>query len=81
LTDHPDAIRRWLIERGMDNLVASVERDFGTVRYFFVSAKDSPTAGDGPLRPFSWLLEDEPVPKAIPKQTNGGRAARQYNRT
>jgi len=63
LNGHPEAIRRWLIERGADNLVSAAERDFGTVRYFFVSAKDHSIGGDGPLRPFDWLLEDEPVPK------------------
>jgi hypothetical protein len=75
LTGDPAMIRRWLIERGADNLVASAERDFGTVRYFFVSAKDRSLDGDGPLRPFDWLLEDEPVPKVVPQQ--GVQPARQ----
>ena len=79
LTDDSDAIRSWLVERGADNLVTSAERDFGTVRYFFVSAKDS--TGQGPLRPFRWLLDDEPVPKAVPRQAAGEPVANQYNRT
>ncbi|WP_199515159.1 TRAFAC clade GTPase domain-containing protein [Nucisporomicrobium flavum] len=81
LADDPDAVRSWLIDRGADNLVASAERDFGTVRFFFVSAKDSAAAAAGPLRPFRWLLEDEPVPKPVPQQATGHRAAHQYNRT
>jgi len=79
LTDDSDAIRGWLVDRGADNLVTSAERDFGTVRYFFVSAKDA--GGDGPLRPFRWLLDDEPVPKPVPQQATGEQTAHQYNRT
>jgi hypothetical protein len=61
LTDDPATIRQWLVEQGADNLVTAAERDFGTVEYFFVSATEEPP-GDGAIRPFRWLLSDEPVP-------------------
>nr|WP_221381716.1 hypothetical protein [Actinoplanes polyasparticus] len=61
LHDDGDAVRAWLIRLGLDNLVDAAERDFREVRYFAVSATD-PALGRGPLAPFGWLLEDEPIP-------------------
>ncbi|MEU8001311.1 hypothetical protein AB0B66_09155 [Catellatospora sp. NPDC049111] len=51
------AVRRWLCARRLENLVDTAEKDFGEVRFFFVSAKD--TTRHGALQPFSWLLESD----------------------
>jgi len=61
-------IRGWLVEQGMDNLVAAAERDFGAVGYFFVSALDPAAAA----APFRWLLAAEPV--ALPSTQTALRA-------
>lgn len=49
------AIRDWLCARRLENLVDTAEKDFGEVRFFFVSAKDA--TRHGALEPFAWLLE------------------------
>jgi hypothetical protein len=69
LSDDGDQVRAWLLGEGMDNLVQSAERDFREVRYFAVSATDT-TLGRGPLAPFGWLLEDEPI--TLPEQRAAG---------
>ncbi|MBB5872975.1 hypothetical protein F4553_006409 [Allocatelliglobosispora scoriae] len=51
------AIRAWLTERRLENLVATVEHDFAKVRYFFVSAKD--LGQHGAVAPFAWLLSQD----------------------
>jgi hypothetical protein len=48
------AIRSWLLERELDNLVLATERDFGAVRFFASSV--GPAARDEALEPIAWLL-------------------------
>ncbi|MEV4350355.1 hypothetical protein AB0J83_38355 [Actinoplanes sp. NPDC049596] len=67
LSDENDAVRAWLVDQGVDNLVQSAETDFREVRYFAVSATD-PKLGRGPLAPLRWLLEEEPIPIAGEKE-------------
>ena len=55
--DH-DALRGWLLEQRLDNLVTLAERDFRAVRYFLVSA-DRPTAAGSVTAPLRWLLRSE----------------------
>lgn len=57
-------VRRWLRERGEDNLVRCFEHDFREVEYFHCSAlgrlpdeSSRPFQPDGVLAPLSWLLE------------------------
>ncbi|MBU2668231.1 hypothetical protein KOI35_32440 [Actinoplanes bogorensis] len=71
LPDDSDAIRAWLLDEQMDNLVQAAERDFREVRYFAVSATDA-RLGRGPVAPFAWLLADEPIP--LPGQRNPGES-------
>jgi hypothetical protein len=51
------AVRAWLVDLGLDNLVRHAERDFAAVRYFLVSSAtgwraDDPASAGEPLR---WL--------------------------
>lgn len=55
--DDPAAVRRWLVDRRMENLLLAAERDFAEVRYFCVNAKDP--GARGALAPFDWLLRLE----------------------
>lgn len=52
------AVRDWLCEAGLDNLVLSAERDFGEVRYFVSASVPGRAAGEGmqPSAPFGWLV-------------------------
>ncbi|MBE1491924.1 TRAFAC clade GTPase domain-containing protein [Plantactinospora soyae] len=68
----PDSIRGWLLDRGLDNLVASAARDFAEVRFFLVSSKD--LSESGAVAPVRWLLETERV-AVRPQGTGIGRAA------
>jgi hypothetical protein len=43
----------------LDNLVLTAERDFGSVEYFAVSAKD--LSLNGAVAPFRWLLHTDRV--------------------
>jgi hypothetical protein len=52
-------VRRWLSERRLDNLLLTAERDFGSVQYFAVSAKN--LSPDGAVAPFRWLLNTDRV--------------------
>jgi hypothetical protein len=55
---HPDQVRAWLVQAGLDNLVLSAERDFGQVRYFLVASVPANLAGAdrSPAAPFNWLI-------------------------
>jgi hypothetical protein len=55
---HPDQVREWLQEAGLDNLVLAAERDFAEVRYFLVKSVHGIRAGDpmSPANPFTWLV-------------------------
>ena len=55
--DH-DALRGWLLDQQLDNLVTLAERDFRAVRYFLVSADRAAAAGSV-TAPFRWLLRGE----------------------
>ncbi|WP_322936341.1 TRAFAC clade GTPase domain-containing protein [Nocardioides bizhenqiangii] len=48
------AVRRWLSNRGLDDFVATIESDFGTVGYFAVDSY-SQRDQDDPLHPFNVL--------------------------
>jgi hypothetical protein len=48
------AVRAWLIELGLDNLVLTASRDFREVRFFLVSGRD--TGPDGPAAVLRWVL-------------------------
>ncbi|WP_329108033.1 hypothetical protein OG792_05750 [Micromonospora sp. NBC_01699] len=52
-----DAVRRWLTDRRLENLLLAAERDFGAVEYFAISAKESDR--HNALAPFAWLLKQE----------------------
>lgn len=64
----PDAIRAWLVEQDLDNLVVGMERDFREVRYHLVSSWDAGIGPDGRVGPLSaavpllWLLSRTGVP-------------------
>ena len=64
--DHA-AVRAWLLDRGLDNLVISAERDFREVRFFLVTAAPGADPGQA-LAPLRWLLAAERVPLPV----NGG---------
>ncbi|WFE60852.1 hypothetical protein [Micromonospora sp. WMMD712] len=57
--DDPAAVRRWLVDRQMENLLLTAERDFAEVRYFCINAKD--TGRQGALAPIGWLLRRERI--------------------
>lgn len=67
---HPDRVRQWLIDAGMDNLVHSAERDFGDVRYFLVASVPVGQAGPGrsPAAPLNWLVSHAGLP-LLPQET------------
>jgi Double-GTPase 2 len=81
----PGLVRQWLVKAGLDNLVLSAERDFGTVRYFVTASIPEAKAGPAasPANPFDWLLsrcglgirttdnptEASPTPSASPGET------------
>ncbi|MEV0895642.1 hypothetical protein [Actinoplanes sp. NPDC049802] len=48
------AVREWLCAHGLENLVLTAERDFGQVRFFLVSGRD--TDPDGPVSVLRWVL-------------------------
>ncbi len=48
------AVRRWLSNRGLDDFVATIESDFGTIGYFAVDSY-SHRDQDDPLHPFNVL--------------------------
>ncbi|ANZ43431.1 hypothetical protein BBK82_40430 [Lentzea guizhouensis] len=52
------AVRDWLCEAGLDNLVLSAERDFGEVRYFVAASVPGHASGEDmrPSAPFRWLI-------------------------
>jgi hypothetical protein len=50
----PAAVRAWLCEQGLDNLVVTAERDFRQVRFFLVAGRD--TGPDGPVSVLRWML-------------------------
>jgi len=54
----PHAVRAWLWETGLDNLVLAAERDFAEVRYFLVASVRVALAGGpmSPANPFAWLM-------------------------
>ncbi|HZN73963.1 MAG TPA: hypothetical protein VFC00_20030 [Micromonosporaceae bacterium] len=62
------AVRAWLLEHRLDNLVTAAERDFGDIRYFLVAAHGS---ADMPAvtAPFRWLLASERV--SLPVRPGG----------
>ncbi|WP_306828089.1 TRAFAC clade GTPase domain-containing protein [Catenuloplanes nepalensis] len=49
------AVRGWLCEQGLENLVVAAERDFKETRYFLVSGRD--TGPDGPVAVLRWILK------------------------
>ncbi|MFY1693292.1 hypothetical protein [Plantactinospora sp. WMMB782] len=51
------AVRRWLDEQGLDNLVVGAERDFGDVRYFWCGSLTDRT--HDPSAPLAWILSRE----------------------
>jgi hypothetical protein len=51
------AVRSWLCNQGLDNLVVSAERDFKTVEFFLISGRDSGPAGA--FAPMRWVLAQE----------------------
>ena len=53
-------VRDWLVGQQMDNFVTAVERDFGAVRYFLVSATGQ--GGSTASAPFRWLLSGTRIP-------------------
>jgi hypothetical protein len=60
LSSDSDAVRGWLVEHGLDNLVELATRDFRAVRYFLVSAFDGDPDGElNAAEPFAWVLGDE----------------------
>jgi hypothetical protein len=65
-------IMTWLRDKGLDNLLDSAARDFGVVRYFFVSSLSAASDAEGralaisPAQPLLWLLGRAGVP--IPAQ-------------
>jgi hypothetical protein len=63
-----DAVRAWLCELGLDNLVTSAERDFGAVQYFLVAVRHG-DAGATATQPLRWLVAGEKL--ALPA-VNGG---------
>lgn len=67
-----DEVRRWLVARGMDNLVTSAERDFKEVRYFRASAKLHKDWSSA-VEPFRWLLAGERLatPDRSPEPVGG----------
>lgn len=74
---HPEAasgeVETWLRDKGLDNMLDGVARDFGIVRYFLVSSLNSVTGVDGrvdptsPAQPLLWLLGRSGV--SLPTQT------------
>ncbi|MEV6524651.1 hypothetical protein AB0M43_22090 [Longispora sp. NPDC051575] len=57
------AIRSWLDDAGLDNLLLAAGRDFAEVRYFLVSSMTADPNGDvAATAPLDWLLSAEPVP-------------------
>ncbi|MGC7101132.1 TRAFAC clade GTPase domain-containing protein [Amycolatopsis lurida] len=71
LTPDGTAIRDWLAEAGLDNLVLAADRDFGAVRYFLVSSLEGWTPGH-PLSaaaPLRWLMARRGLtPNEIPDE-------------
>jgi hypothetical protein len=67
---HPDRVRSWLLDAGMDNLVTCAERDFGDVRYFLVASVSAGQAGPGrsPAAPLHWLVSRAGLP-LLPEET------------
>jgi hypothetical protein len=63
--DDQAGIRAWLVEQRLDNLAIAAERDFGAVRYFFVSATEGIRSGEVE-QPFRWLLAADRVPLPAP---------------
>lgn len=58
-----DAIRSWLLDAGLDNLLLAASRDFADVRYFLVSSMAADPDGEvAASAPLDWLLAAEPVP-------------------
>ncbi|WP_412542648.1 hypothetical protein R8Z50_09210 [Longispora sp. K20-0274] len=58
-----DAVRAWLFDAGLDNLLLAAGRDFAEVRYFLVSSMTADPGGDvAATAPLDWLLSAEPVP-------------------
>ncbi|GAA1635875.1 TRAFAC clade GTPase domain-containing protein [Actinoplanes couchii] len=53
-TAEPAAVRAWLCDQGLENLVVTAERDFRTVGWFLVSGRD--TGPDGPPAVLRWAL-------------------------
>lgn len=62
------AVREWLCEAGLDNLVLSAERDFGEVRYFVAASVPGHTAGENmrPSAPFEWLIGKSGASELLP---------------
>jgi hypothetical protein len=56
-TPTSSAVRGWLADQGLDNLVLAAERDFREVRYFLVSGKSLDV--DGAFAPVDWLMTKE----------------------
>lgn len=65
-------IEAWLREKGLDNMLDGIGRDFGGVRYFLVSSLDATTDTDGtagpisPAQPLLWLLGRSGMPIVTP---------------
>ena len=72
-TSSSDDIERWLRDRGLDNLLDGMTRDFREVGYHLVASQDAGTAPDGtagptsPARPLLWLLRRMHVAIAEPQ--------------
>ena len=64
------AVRDWLLERGLDNLVLAAQRDFRTVRYFACELA-GPTAAASALAPLRWLLAGERMKLTVPVAAGG----------
>jgi hypothetical protein len=69
------SIRRWLMDRRLDNLVTAAERDFREVRFFVASAKRHRDAASA-VEPFRWLLACERVGVPEPRPEPGVPEAR-----
>jgi hypothetical protein len=63
----PGAVRHWLAEHGLDNLLTSASRDFAQVSFFLVSSRTAENAGpSAALAPFRWLLAGDGVELSPP---------------
>lgn len=51
------AVRSWLCDQGLDNLVVAAERDFKEVEFFLISGRDG--SPGGAFAPLSWVLAQE----------------------